>query len=177
MLGLIWHDGPTTSYAVRTTFEQSPSDYFSGSAGAIYPLVKRLERAKLIRSRAVRRDGRSARMLEITDAGVDALKAWVGPPIEERMAAVSFDPIRTRLLFSEVLSNAKRMKLIDDAEEALAQVVAELSARWRHEANGEGNDPFARIATRGALDMARARLRWIRWVRKELSRKAAAHSS
>jgi DNA-binding PadR family transcriptional regulator len=34
--------GTATSYAVAQTFSQSPSEYWSGSAGAVYPLVKRL---------------------------------------------------------------------------------------------------------------------------------------
>ncbi len=43
VLGLVWSDGPCTAYAVRRTVQASLSAQWSGSAGAVYPAVARLE--------------------------------------------------------------------------------------------------------------------------------------
>jgi hypothetical protein len=39
VLGLVWSDGPCTAYAVRRTVQNSLSTQWSGSAGAVYPVV------------------------------------------------------------------------------------------------------------------------------------------
>ena len=41
VLGVVWQDGPCTPYAIRQHFLESPAPRWSGSAGAIYPLVRR----------------------------------------------------------------------------------------------------------------------------------------
>src|SRR6185436_18926108 len=68
VLGIVWRDGPCTPYHVRSVLLRSPSSHWSGSAGAIYPLVKRLEARGLARSRAVRTGRRAGREVELTDA-------------------------------------------------------------------------------------------------------------
>ena len=48
VLGVIWQEGPCTAYTIRKQFVASPSPQWSGSAGAIYPLVRRLEKKRLL---------------------------------------------------------------------------------------------------------------------------------
>lgn len=164
VLGAIWRDGPLTAYALRTQFERSPTSWFSGSAGAIYPLVKRLERRDLIRARARRADARATRTLELTPAGLAALRAWIGPEVEPWMASVMLDPIRTRLQFIGALPPSQRERLLAAAEPALEAQAAELAKRR----DGDRRDGPVEtwMATEGALMMTRARLRWVRWARR-----------
>lgn len=165
MLGLIWSDGPMTAYAVRSTFARSPTSYFSGSAGAIYPLVERLRARGLLRVRARREDGRASRALSLTDAGLKALRVWLRPPVEPWMASVTRDPIRTRILFAGALTAAQRRRLLEEAEPALEAEVAKLEARRRTDRRNGPRELY--IATTGALAVARARLRWVRWAKKQ----------
>ncbi|HZE88705.1 MAG TPA: PadR family transcriptional regulator, partial [Verrucomicrobiae bacterium] len=51
-LGVVWSEQPCTPYAIRRVFQTSPSPFWSGSAGAIYPLVERLETRGLVRAEA-----------------------------------------------------------------------------------------------------------------------------
>ena len=47
-LGVVWRDGPCTPYQVRKQFLDSPTPSWSGSAGTIYPLMRRLEDMGLV---------------------------------------------------------------------------------------------------------------------------------
>src|SRR6476659_7226575 len=49
VLGVIWRDGPMTAYEIAALFTKSLSPYWSGSAGAIYPVVQRLRKRGLVR--------------------------------------------------------------------------------------------------------------------------------
>ena len=179
MLGAIHRSGPTTAYAVRAEFTGSPTSYYSASAGAIYPVVQRLGQRGLIRSRARKGDGRSSRLLEVTAAGRRALREWVGPPLEAWMTAATLDPIRTRVLFSDVLTDAECRRLLAETRDSLESEVVELEARRRAERRA-GDRPML-WATTGALATARARIRWVVWVMRQLDRnpgrRRAVHAS
>ena len=79
VLGLVWSDGPCTAYAVRRTVQASLSAQWSGSAGAVYPAVARLEKRGLIRCRDQATGQRRSQALEVTARGSRALADWLGP--------------------------------------------------------------------------------------------------
>ena len=62
VLGLIWQFGPISPYAIRRHMHQSPSTQWSASAGAIYPLVAKLEKSKLVAAGPVKADPRGKRI-------------------------------------------------------------------------------------------------------------------
>lgn len=105
-LAIIAREGPVTPYAVKESFRNSPSEFWSGSAGAVYPLVNRLEKRKLIAAKTDKADGRARREFSITPAGRAAMKEWLTDA--GRASGMGFDPLRTRLFFSELLSPAER---------------------------------------------------------------------
>ena len=108
VLGLVWADGPCTAYSVRRTVQSSLTAQWSGSAGAIYPAVARLEQRGWIRGQAAATGRRPSRTLEITKAGLEALRTWVGPPLDELGAGIPVDPLRTRLRFLGALPPRRR---------------------------------------------------------------------
>jgi len=160
VLGLTWRRGPLTAHAVRSVFAESPAPFFSGSEGSIYAVVRRLEGRGLLRGEDRPGDGRAARDLSATDAGVTALKAWLR--FEDWMAGPTPDPLRTRVLFAGVLSSGQRGDLLAQAERTLEGEVEEGRARI-----GACDDEASRAAARGALAVAEARLSW---TRDEISR-------
>lgn len=85
--------GQKTAFQVRRAFQQSPSIEWSGSAGAVYPAVKRLIGAGLLRA-TEQDDRRATKHLFITDAGRTALKEWVRDCV--RSVSVGIDPFRLR---------------------------------------------------------------------------------
>lgn len=159
-LGLIWRHGPCTAYTVRKLMADSPSTQWSASAGAIYPLVRRLEKRGLLKSLAARGDARNARRYAATPRGVAALREWIGPPLPEAAITVAYDPLRSRARFLAALSPAERRAWIDAAMEAL-NIVAERVRRWDELYSAEG-DPHAASMTRsGELDV-QSRREWLR---------------
>lgn len=104
--------GATTSYVVARSFAASPSEYWSGSAGAVYPLVKRLAARGLLSSHPDI-DGKRARLdYQITTQGRIALEDWL---LDARRAAgMGFDPLRTRLVHLHLVSPAQRKAFLKE---------------------------------------------------------------
>ncbi len=158
-LGVVRLRGPVTAYAVRAEFARSRSSHWSGSAGAIYPLLARLSRRGLLRSRGSTSGRRACRLFETTPAGDRALRRWIGAEVDTAMAAVSFDPIRTRVLFFGTIRNSQRQRFL---RSALRQVSREMQAlrQLRAELRKRGDRWGARVVT-GAVGVLRARRAWL----------------
>ncbi len=168
VLGLIWRDGPMTAYAVRREFVASSTSFFNGSAGSIYPLVRRLEAAGLIRSRDRRGDGRATKELAATKAGARALRAWIGPPIDDRWAGATLDPIRSRVQFWQWMSAPEKRGFLDAAESALERELAREKETLR--SIGADGAVEVRLVTESVIGIAKARLKWVRSLRNQATR-------
>ncbi|MGZ5443351.1 MAG: PadR family transcriptional regulator [Thermoanaerobaculia bacterium] len=166
VLAIVWREGPLTAYEIAKPFATSPSSYWSGSAGAIYPLVKRLEAKGLIRGELTAWNSRRKRTFTITPAGLELLHEWLSPPFESGAGAASFDPIRTRIVFLGALAPRMRRRFLEDAERVVHERLAELEALYEVE-RGEGKALDA-LGTRGAIYELRARLQWLAEARQEL---------
>ncbi|MDA1266169.1 MAG: PadR family transcriptional regulator [Planctomycetota bacterium] len=171
-LAVIWRDGPCTPYHVRKQFLDSPTPRWSGSAGALYPLMRRIEEQGLVTSQAAGDDGRGTRHYKVTPAGRGALVRWLRPPLDATAIGPIEDPIRTRLLFVGALSPAARRKFLDGVTRQLAEHVAELQGI--EEAMRVTQDPLLLLAARGSHQVARARQRWFRDVCATLGQPSAA---
>src|SRR5262245_55796846 len=99
VLGYIWKHGPCTAYSVRKIIGDSPSSHWSGSAGAIYPLLDRLHRRRLIASRHTPTGNRSAWLVSLAPKGRTLLNAWLAPALDRDILSMAADPLRTRLFF------------------------------------------------------------------------------
>ena len=167
VLGLIWSEGPCTPYHVHRIVRSSPSPHWSGSAGAIYPLIRRLEERGLIRANTVRQGSRAGRLCRISPAGRKALHTWLGPPLPDWIAALPIDPLRTRLRFLGALPAARRLQFVREARDAVRKNLATIRADCRRLAKGD--DPFEHAMARGALHVSRARLQWVNEVARMLA--------
>lgn len=165
VLGLVWARQPCTPYRVRREFADSPSPHWSGSAGAIYPLMARLQAAGLLRSVAHATGGRGSRLYRVTPAGRRALGRWVGPGVPDEVAGVPPDPIRMRIASMEVLPPAQRRELLLQLEARMLEQLAKAEAA--HAAGYPGGGLFDAMS-RGALAMQRTRIEWVRSVAAQL---------
>jgi DNA-binding PadR family transcriptional regulator len=118
-LAAIAHHGKATAYAVAQDFAQSPSEFWSGSAGAVYPLVKRLATRGLITGNAAA-DGKRARIdYLLTAAGTAALENWLLDA--KRASGMGFDPLRTRLVYLHLVKPEQRRAFLTNVRvESLA---------------------------------------------------------
>jgi DNA-binding PadR family transcriptional regulator len=167
VLGLVWQRGPCSPYELRRHMASSPSRQWSASAGAIYPLMRRLEAEGLLSSAMARHGRRARREYRMTPAGLTVLRRWLGPPLTEAAITVSHDPLRSRARFLGALSAARQREWIAAALASL-DVLAERVQAWQ-EQFGAGGDPFLELLTRsGELDVA-ARRGWLKRLRQELA--------
>jgi len=157
---------PCTAYVVRRAFLDSPSSHWSGSAGAIYPLVRRLEKRGLVRSKARRADGRSSRLYRLTKPGLRELRTWLRPPLPPAAGLMNIDPLRVRVRFLEVLDVDQRLAVIDEATEKLRDYLKQIEPEaLQLKAVGEH---FSYLIGRGAVLSVRAQLTWLKEVRAAL---------
>jgi len=163
VLGYLWKYGASTAYAVRKELLDSPSSHWSGSAGAIYPLLERLERRGVVASSKGARGDRQHWTYDLTDDGREALMAWLAPPLAYDIISVAPDPLRTRMYFLGALSAARRAAFLAQARDKLAAYIKELQAISQ-------DDEFDRLATRGAIRATRARIAWLDDVQRSLAR-------
>lgn len=170
-LGCVHRHQPCTAHFVRTRFRTSPSARFSDSAGSVYPMMKRLEQRGLVASRERQEGRRRVRYLKCTAKGRTALGRWVGPPFG-RDVGLTIDPLRTRMLYVELLEPARRAAWLDEAEQVLRQQDAQLDLLRAEAADPEQGDPdpWLQLAHENARLENQARLDWLRLARRRLRR-------
>jgi len=167
VLGVVWLRGPCTAYVVRQEFLSSTSSHWSGSAGSIYPLLRRLEEAGLIRSREHNWGRGAKKEFSITPKGLKSLQAWVGPALPEWTAAPTFDPVRTRLSFLGVLPPKERKHFLQQAQRNLDAEIAR--AREAIEEFDREGDPYEHLVFLGTLYELEGRRKWLGDVTKRLA--------
>lgn len=166
VLGFIRATGGCTAYAVRKALAESRSSHFSSSAGSVYPLLKRLEKRGFIRTQRTKRSGAGSRLCRLSADGEAALRRWVVPPVTGNMAAVSLDPIRTRVLFLDLVTPSQRKRFLKQAENALSAEID--TARHDLKQKKAAGSRWEVYATEGALAVLRARRHWIRGLVQQL---------
>ncbi len=163
VLGIVWRRGPCSPYAVKREFELSPSASWSASAGAIYPLIGKLERLGLLEARKEAWGAREKKLVNLSPAGEAELTVWLSS-LPEWTGRVTPDPIRTRAYFLDLLRDQKeQLKFLAAAEEN-----SRLAARQLEKQIEALDSRYERLATLGSLLQVKARLRWIRMLRREL---------
>jgi DNA-binding PadR family transcriptional regulator len=158
VLGLIGIKGPCTPYLVRKIFQQSPTPFWSGSAGTIYPLVERLTRRKLISETSQPNDIRGSKLYILTDKGKKALKQWLNQPTSPTVFGTPPDPLRHRIGFLGFLTPQERKSFLEEVRAKLEEHLKD-AIKVSEECNS--SNYFNVLSTRGGVFAAQARLDWI----------------
>ena len=167
ILGLVSTGAPCTAYWIRKQFQSSPSSHFSGSAGAVYPAIRRLGKQGLVRGTRQQRGSRELRPYRLTNRGEQALKDWLLPPLPLEDITYSFDPIRTRVYCLDALDPEERLRFVDNALEQTRRYLAVVKADC--EARRRAGDLLQHLGARGVFHEVRARIRWLGELRRALS--------
>jgi DNA-binding PadR family transcriptional regulator len=168
VLGLVWSRGPCTAYVVLKVFLDSPSPYWSGSAGAVYPLLARLEGRGLVRAQAHSVGRRASRRFVLTPRGQRVLERWLGPPLPAWILGIPMDPLRTRMGFLGALPAQKRVLFLAEAERQARVHLG--NARKEMADTRTAGDPYDQFVSRGAVASLEARLTWLSGARRRLGR-------
>jgi len=108
ILGLLKF-GPRTGYDVKRVTDFSTRFFWRASYGQIYPELRGLEEAGLVRAREEPRGRRPRRVYELTPKGDSALSAWL---VDERDLYEVRDEGLLRLFFGELLSREELLELV-----------------------------------------------------------------
>ncbi len=131
--------GPRSGYDIKRSVDLTARVFWNISPAQIYPQLKQLEAAGLVRGRSEPHGKRARRVFELTPDGEAALREWVsspGPdPIEIR------DPAMLKLLFADstgpdVAANLLR-EIRERSERTLKDMIAAYPAALISEAKGD----------------------------------------
>lgn len=102
--------GDATGYVIARVFADSPSEFWSGSSGAVYPLIRRLVMRGMLSASAGATGKRKQVNYALTREGQAAMEEWLLDA--KRAAGLGFDPLRTRLTYLHVVSPKRRAKFL-----------------------------------------------------------------
>lgn len=157
-LGIVLKSGPCLAHAVVTMFASSQTYAYRSGAGSIYPLLKRLASAGYLQE--------SKRQYIITEAGKEAIRAWVKPPFEPSDFSTTLDTFRSRAYFLTLLSPSEIDEFTAKTLEGLNGLLVECSQAL--EAQRDSGDRFGELAMLGAVRETQARIMWMSEVRHAL---------
>jgi DNA-binding PadR family transcriptional regulator len=170
VLGVIFRRQPCTPYQVRREFTDSPSTFWSGSAGAIYPLVARLEASGFVRSNRHATGSRKSRLYRLTAAGRKALARWISD-ISPDGLSVPPDPLRTRIAYLAALPPEDRLLYLETVLAGMEEFLRRFEKDYVERRTG---DRYTELMARGAIAMHKSRIRWIKDVMAALREETPA---
>jgi DNA-binding PadR family transcriptional regulator len=164
LLGLL-HDNPSSGYALRRVFALSPMTSFSDSPGAIYPALRRLEQAGLVRGYVERSSGsRRRRVFHLTPAGIAELERWLGAPPTRDDVTRRLDELTLRFAFmDQVMGKPASARFLEAMEAALEGYIPALRTYLK---SATKQMPLsARLALESGIRGYETHLRWTREAR------------
>lgn len=165
VLGVVWRDGPCSAYHVRKEFVDSPASFWSGSQGAIYPLLRKLAKEGLVSSAADPSSKRNTKLLTITSKGKQQVSEWYEPGKIGDSVLREFDALRTRVFFLSFLNARQKRKFIEHVEFELKNQEKRTLERIKVE-----EDEINVLALRGLLACNKARQKWVEMLKEKLLR-------
>jgi DNA-binding PadR family transcriptional regulator len=154
LLALVLRRQPVTAYQLLRIYEQSPVSSFNESKGSLYPLIRRMKQRGLLAARRVSGDGRNAELLTCTDAGRDAVRAWVSDIRPSHV--LPDDPLRTKIISFGLLDPAQQRAWITRVRAAVEEKIEEV------EAYTVGLDmPHQTLVHANAVGALRERIAWL----------------
>lgn len=149
-------------YELKQSLEQGFGDLLPAvNAGQIYVTLGRLERDGLVVGQDVPGDSRGKRVYELTDAGREALVAWIEAPVAGRPLKDEFF-MKLVVLASVQLADPKQ--LLEAQRREYLQSLRDLNGLL--EANGKR--PAAVLLIEGAILHLKADLEWLELIEQRL---------
>ena len=123
LLAKVARMAPITAYELKQSVAAAPSRFWSGSAGAIYPAVKRLQMRGLLRTQNATVGRRKAVAYDLSPDGKVAFRNWVTDL--ERAIDPGVDPLRMRMLFLDLIPTERRNAFLARVDAQLEQLARE----------------------------------------------------
>src|SRR5690606_34290263 len=164
LIGLI-RQMPRSGYELRKVFVETAMAGYSGSPGAIYPALRRLEADGLIEgTEQPGGPGRPRREYRLTPAGEAVLQAWLTLPVTRDDVALRLDEPMLRFAFLGFADSPGRtLDFLASLEAHLTAFLGDL--HQQREAIREA-PLHAQLALEAGISSIADRLRWTRAVRE-----------
>jgi DNA-binding PadR family transcriptional regulator len=125
--------GNRTGYDIKRMVDKSTRRFWAASYGQIYPELGRLEQAGLVRGRPEPTGGRARTVYELTDSGLEALRAWLSSDDEPVYEVRDEDVLK--LFFSDSLperriENLRAMRVRHERKREELRVIAEKAEQF-----------------------------------------------
>jgi DNA-binding PadR family transcriptional regulator len=146
ILGMI-RNAPKSGYEIKAVVDETTRFFWAASYGQIYPELKRLSEAGLVRGIDAPTGGRKRTVYEITGDGEEELKAWLRqPPDTFEMREEGL----LKLFFADALPAAEAVEILRAMRAHRLSVGEQLRAM--ESMAGEKKDPFPLIVLRGGIE-------------------------
>ena len=103
--------GPHSGYDIKQLADMSTRHFWAISYGQIYPELKRLKEEGLIQAEDAPRGTRQRTLYHLTDAGREALRAWVSDPAIQNLEIR--DEMLLKLFFADAMSNEETLRHLE----------------------------------------------------------------
>ncbi len=105
LLGLL-HQEPRCGYELRRIFETTPMGRYSGSPGAIYPALRRLEQQGFIEGQVDRATSlRPRQVFHPTKAGTGKFRKWLAQNVQREDVIWRLEELMLRFAFHSFLES------------------------------------------------------------------------
>ena len=159
-----------TTYELAKQVQRSLKWFWPRAERKLYDEPKSLVADGLAAARKEYTGQRASTVYEITDAGHEALRAWLSEPSAPR--ATEFEAM-LKLFFADAGSLEQAAAIVDDIEASTTERLRELADLAEHGARGDVPFPERRhisaITLRLQVGQEAAVLDWARWARDQLA--------
>jgi DNA-binding PadR family transcriptional regulator len=110
-LAVVARHGEATRFMVAKDFAESPSEFWSGSAGAVYPLITRLLARGLLQAVDSQTKRSVKSMIRLTAEGRARMESWLLDADEATQ--MGYDPLRSRMLNLDLVEADRAEAFLD----------------------------------------------------------------
>ena len=171
ILGMLSRE-PRSGYEIKAAVDNTTRFFWAASYGQIYPELKRLSKAGLVKGLDAPRGERKRTIYAITASGKKALRDWLRQPpgtFETR------DEGLLKLFFAGLLPPAEAAQILRSIREHRVDLVERL--REMEPTALEKKDPFPLIVLRGGIEFNNWYADWCERMEAQLLEPAAAKKS
>lgn len=162
---------PRSGYDLRKAFTTTGMRYYSDSPGSIYPALKRLEKRGWIHAvhdGSLQDDPRKRQLFGLTEAGKQALVAWLSQPLAHDDVVLRISEMMLRFAFMDGnVPRALTIQFLADFEREKAAQAAGERAKLEEMRSKAGLHTGV-LAYESGIEGMEAQVSWARRVRERL---------
>ena len=161
LLGLL-HQHPQSGYDLRKVLEMTALGNYSGSPGAVYPALRKLEKHGMVEGEVDSTQAlRPKKIFRPTGKGRELFRDWLLQDIERKDVERRMDELMLRFAFHSVAgSTAATLRFLESLLKQVQEYVAELNRQ--RDLFPEATPLHPRLALAAGIEQYRACARWAR---------------